>query len=142
MQGRRCTAAWSLGLILAVSGPACTSSQRVDTSSGPRVTGETCFDARNVDSFSPLGWRFVYLRSTGGEQYLLTLDSVYTSLPFATGIAVSSAFGRVCSNTGAAITFTDSGRQVVCRIVRVESVAGKEAAQKLVEGRRPTKPKG
>jgi len=128
--------AWLLGLILTVSGLACTSAQKVDTSGSVPAAEEACFNVRNVDSFSPLHGRFVYVRLLGGhEHYLLTLDNVYTSLPFATGITISQEFTHVCSDTGARITFIDFGRPVFCHILRVEAVASKEAAQELVRDR-------
>ncbi|MGD1146484.1 MAG: DUF6491 family protein [Thermoanaerobaculaceae bacterium] len=144
MGSKRRTAACLLGLILTVSWLACTSTQKADTRSGiVPVAKEACFDVRRADSFSALHERFVYVRLLGNEHYLLTLDSVYTSLPFATGIKLSGEFkfSRVCSDTGAMITFVDFGRPVFCRIVRVEAVASKEAAQQLVKDRTTPKPK-
>jgi hypothetical protein len=142
MQRKQRRAAWLLGVILTVSGLACTSTQKVDTSGGGPATKEACFNVRTIESFSPLHERFVYLRTLGGEHYLLTMDGVYTSLPFATGITISGQFSRVCSDTGARITYTNFGRPVFCRIVRVEAIAHKEAAQKLVGDRTTPKPKG
>jgi hypothetical protein len=133
------TMAWLLGLVLTVSGLACTSTQKVDTSGSEPgsepAAQEACFNVRNVESFSPLHGRFVYVRLVGERHFLLTLDNVYTSLPFARGIAISQEFSRVCSDTGATLTFTDAGRSVSCRIVRVEAVDSKKAAQELVEDR-------
>jgi hypothetical protein len=146
MHSEQRTAAWLLGLILTVSGLACTSTQKVVTSgsepgSAPAAE-EACFNVRKVDSFSALHARFVYVRLLGDEHYLLTLDRVYTGLPYVTGgISISQEFTRVCSDTGARITFTDSGRMVYCRIVRVEAVASKKAAQELVEDRTTPKPR-
>jgi hypothetical protein len=129
-------AACLLGLILAVPALACTSSQKVETTTGSASAAErACFNVRNVDSFSPLSNRFVYVRTTGDEHYLLTLDSVYVTLPYATGITMSGNYAWVCSNTGAMITYVDAGRPVFCRILSVEAVARKEAAQKLVDAR-------
>jgi hypothetical protein len=142
MHNKQHTMAWLLGLVLTVSGLACTSTQKVDTSGSESAAQRACFNVRNVDSFSPLHARFVYVRLLGGdEHYLLTLDAIYTSLPYAIGITISNEFSRVCSETGARITYVDSGRPVYCRIVRVEAVASKEAAQKLVEDRTTPKPR-
>jgi hypothetical protein len=142
MHTKQHTMAWLLSLILTVSGLACTSTQKVDTSGSGPATKEACFNVRRVRSFSPLHERFVYVRVEGDEHYLLTMDSVYIGLPYAIGITISGSFSRVCSDTGAMITFMDSGRPAFCRIVRVEAVASKEAAQKLVEDRTTPKPKG
>jgi hypothetical protein len=142
MDTKRRTIVSVLGLILVVPGLACTSTKDVSRSNSQPAVREACFNVRKVDSFSPLHPRFVYVRLLGDEHYLLTLDSVYTSLPFATGIAISDTFSRVCSDTGTMLTFLDAGRRVSCRIVRVEAVASREAAQKLVEERTTPKPRG
>jgi hypothetical protein len=131
---------WLLGMILTISGLACTSAQHVGPSPRRKAASEACFNVRTIDSFSPLHEMFVYLRELDGKQYLLTLDRIYTSLPFATGITVSSTFGRVCSNTGAMITYTNLGNRVSCRIVRVEAVPSKEAAMRIVRERTPRRP--
>ena len=136
------TTAWVLGVIFAVSGLACTSTRNVDTSGGKPDTKETWFNVSRVRSFSPLHESFVYVRVGSDEHYLLTLDSVYTSLPHATGITISGDFSWICSNTGAMITYRDSGRRVSCRILRIEAVDSKEAAQQLVDERTKQKPRG
>jgi len=142
MQRKQRTAAWLLGLISTVSVFACTSTQNVDTSGSGPATKEACFSVRRADSFSALHERFVYVRALGDEHYLLTLDAPHMGLPFATGITISGSFTRVCSDTGAMITYIDAGRPVLCRIVRVEAVANREAAQKLVTERTTPRPKG
>ncbi len=136
MQCPRQRAAWLLGLIATAAGLGCTSTQRAGSGERQTAVTEVCFNVRNVDTFSPLGERSVYLRTLGGERYLLTLDGVYTSLPFATGITISNDFSTVCSDTGATITFMNFGHPVFCRIVRVESVSSKRAAEQLAQQRR------
>ncbi len=151
MQIKRHTAAWLLGLALAVSGLACTSTQKVDTSAaepgsepgsepgeevGEQATPhEGCFNVLDVESFSPLHGRFVYVRLIHQTHYLLTLDNIYTSLPYARGVAISHGYTHVCSTTGATLSFTDAGRQVNCRIVKVEAVDSRKQAQEIVEDR-------
>jgi hypothetical protein len=138
------TAAWLVGLILTVSGLACTSSQKVPTADRGTLATEACFNLRTVDSFSPLDAKFVYVRTLSGEHYLLTLDGVYVTLPFATGITIADNFSRICSDTGARLTYVNAGVPVLCRIVRVEAVESKEVAQQVVKDRTTpkTKPKG
>ena len=135
MHRKQRAAACLLGVISAISGLACTSTQTAETGGSAPEGQEACFNVRNVDSFSPLSNRFVYVRTTGDKHYLLTMDSMYPSLPYATGIAMSGNYAWVCSNTGAMITYVDAGRPVFCRILSVEAVVGKEAAQKLVDAR-------
>lgn len=136
------TATWLLSLISMILALACTSTQKIDTSGSAPAAQEACFDSSRVRSFSPLHERFVYVRVGSDEHYLLTMGSVCISLPFATGITISgTTFSRVCSDTGAMITYQDSGVPAFCRIIRVESVASREAARKLVEDRTTPKPK-
>jgi hypothetical protein len=136
------TAAWLLGLVLTVSGLACSSSQKVETTTGSAPAPErACFNVRNVDSFSPLSNRFVYVRTTGDKHYLLTMDAMYPSLPYATGIAMSGNYAWVFSNTGAMITYVDAGRPVFCRILSVEAVDSKAVAQQVVKDRTTPEPK-
>ena len=138
------TAAWLVGLILTVSGLACTSLQKVPTADRGTLATEACFNLRTVDSFSPLDDKFVYVRTLSGEHYLLTLDGVYVTLPFATGITIADNFSRICSDTGARLTYVNAGISVFCRIVRVEAVESKEVAQQVVKDRTTPerKPKG
>ena len=138
------TAVCLLGLIVTIPGLACLSSQKVPTADRGTLATEACFNLRTVDTFSPLAYQFVYVRTLSGEHYLLTLDAVYVNLPFATGITIADTFSRICSNTGARVAFRDSGRQVSARIVRVEAVASKEAARQVVKDRTTpeAKPKG
>lgn len=138
----RNAAAWLLGLIVTLGAAACASTQEANPGGRNPAAADACFNARKVDSFSALHASFVYVRLLGDEHYLLTLDGVYTSLPYATGIKLSDTFSRVCSDTRARITFIDDGRPVVCRIIRVERVASKEAAERLVKGRTPPGPEG
>jgi len=82
------------------------------------------------------------VRMLGGqEHYLLTLDGVYVNLPFATSITIADNFSRVCSDTGARITFVNAGTPVSSRIVRVEAVESKEVAEQVVKDRTTAEPK-
>ena len=125
-----------LGVMAALSWIACASAPNASTS-GAAATEEASFNARTVDSFSPLDGTFVCVRLTGGEQYLLTLDSLYSSLPFAIGIKLAGTFSRVCSVSGTMITLTDSGLAKYCRIIRFETVTSEDHARDLVRARTP-----
>ena len=135
MQGTQRTVAWLLGLTVTVSGLACTSTQTADTSSGASATTNACFSVRRVASFSPLSERYVYVRLEDDKQFLLTLDRLYMGLPFAIGIAMHGEYSRVCSDTGASITFKDTGGPAIARIIRVEAVASRDAARMPVRNR-------
>jgi len=127
---------WLLGLIGTAWLLACASAQQSATTKATGTAAKSaCFSVRDVESFSPLHASFVYVRLLRGEEYLLTLDAPYTSLPYATGLRISNEFSRICSDSGAMITFMDSGRPVFCRIIRVEAVASREAAVQIVKDR-------
>jgi hypothetical protein len=138
------TAVCLLVTISAVLVLACSSSQAVPTADRGTLATEACFNLRTVDSFSPLGNQFVYLRTLSEEQYLLTLERVDVNLPFATSITIADNFTRVCSDTGARLTYVNAGVPVLSRIVRVEAVASKEVARQVVNDRTTpeAKPKG
>ncbi len=138
MEVRHRAVVWVLGSVLiAAAALACTSARNPGAASaGEPVGAGTCFDVGMVDSFSPVGDRFIYARMTGGEQYLLTLDAVYQSLPFATGFTIFGNFTWVCSNSGARIAFRGgAGQRVVARILGVETVASLDEAKRLATER-------
>jgi hypothetical protein len=137
MHGRQRGSVWLLVPIWTLGVLACGSAQNAGTKSGTGApaAADACFNVRNVDSFSPLSGRFVYLRHLSGAQYLLTLDTVYLGLPNARGIKIENGFSRVCSDSGARIRFLDFDRPVFCRIIRVEAVASVDAARQLVKDR-------
>jgi hypothetical protein len=142
MVGRqRRAVAWLLGLLLAVSGLACTSTHKVDTSGREADTREACFDSSRAESFSALHEMFVYVRVGTKEHYLLTLDRTYPDLPFAIGITISDTFSRICSGAGARLNFVHAGVPVSARILRVEAVASKDAAEHLVRARTGAQPR-
>ncbi len=140
MTRRQRTAGWVLGVALTASGLACTSTQDVEMRGGAATTSDACFNVRRVASFSALSERFVLVRLEDDTQFLLTLDRLYMGLPFAIGIAMHGEYSRVCSDTGARITFKDTGGPAIARIIRVEAVASREAARKLVDERSVPKP--
>jgi len=130
--------AWLLSLVLAASGVACVSTP--GAGGGGQTAGDTCFDIRRVATFTPLHSMFVYVALQDGKQYVLTLDSIYPSLPYAVGITLSGSFHQVCSDVRASLTFREFGRLVRCRVVRVDEVANKLAAQELVQERTSKQP--
>lgn len=124
-----------LALCAAGAGSACTSAPTGGSAADRSDVGQACFNVDRVRSYSALHERYVYVRVGRDEHYLLTLDATYIGLPFATGIGISGSFRRVCSDSGAMLTFADSVRQARARIVRVEAVADRDAARELVARR-------
>jgi hypothetical protein len=100
----------------------------------------SCFNVRNVRRYSALHERYVYVRVRSDEHYLLTMDRPCMGLPYATSIAISNDFSRVCSDTQAYVTFRDGSRLDRCGIVRVEVVADKAMAERVVKNRTTPKP--
>jgi hypothetical protein len=100
----------------------------------------SCFNVDNVRRYAALHERYVYVRVRSNEHYLLSLERPCIGLEFATGIAISNDFSRVCSDTLAYITFKDGGRLDRCTIVRVEAVADKAMAERVVKNRTTPKP--
>jgi len=151
MSTKQRTIASFLGLILTVSGLACTSTPTAEQGQAPTAEGSStpvvepvaprpdlqlsCFNVRNVRRYSVLHERYVYVRVRGNEHYLLSLERPCMGLPFATGIAISNDFSRVCSDTLAYVTFKDGARLDRCTIVRVEAVADKAMAERVVKNR-------
>ncbi|MDD5562728.1 MAG: DUF6491 family protein [Thermoanaerobaculaceae bacterium] len=136
----RRTAARLLTASVLIPALACTSARGVKDGGRRAVAPDACFESSAIDSFSPVGERFVYLRALDGRQYLLTLDGVHANLPFATAITLSAGWSRVCSESGAMLAYQNLGRTVHCRILRVQAVANREAAERLAGSGATTKP--
>jgi hypothetical protein len=144
---RRMTAGLTILILAAVVG-GCSSTPKADTTTTPTVEPVaprpdlqlSCFNVRNVRRYSALHERYVYVRVRGDEHYLLSLERPCMGLPYATGIAISNDFSRVCSDTLAYITFRDGGRLDRCTVVRVELVADKAMAERVVKNRTTPKP--
>jgi hypothetical protein len=144
---RRITAGLTILILAAVVG-GCASTPKAGTTTTPTVEPIaprpdlqlSCFNVRNVRRYSALHERYVYVRVRGDEHYLLSLERPCMGLPYATGIAISNDFSRVCSDTLAYITFRDGGRLDRCTVVRVELVADKAMAERVVKNRTTPKP--
>lgn len=130
-----------LGLIVSMAVLACTSGREVGSGVSGQDTKEACFNVINVRSYSPLHERYVYVKVSSNEHYLLTLDHYCTGLPYTTGVKITGDFSRVCSESGAKITYMGSGRPAEGRIIRVEAVASREEAEQLVKQRTTPKPR-
>lgn len=125
-----------------VAGSACAPTHTIEPRPGSPPATEACFNLRRVYSFTPLHGRYVYLREGPDKHYLLTLDTIYPHLTVSSRITIEGTWGTVCSETGAILVFSDYGRLTRCRIVRVEGVTSKEAAEQIVAERTTPRPKG
>ncbi|HEY5623255.1 MAG TPA: DUF6491 family protein [Gammaproteobacteria bacterium] len=95
-----------------------------------------CFNVRDIDSFSPLSDRFVWIEARRDEGYLLTIDRACFGLRSAQDIAISNHMNRVCANSQAKITFVDFGQVEECVIRTIETVSDRATAEMIVERRR------
>ncbi|MCP4897058.1 MAG: hypothetical protein GY906_08790 [bacterium] len=141
MQINRRSTVLLLSLSLVGTSMACTSTQQSSTTVDTEAGETACFNSREVLSFSGLHDRFVYVKSRRDKHYLLTMDRLCLNLRHSVGIAISNDFGRVCSNSGAWITYKDFNRASRCGILTVESVESRDEAQQLVERRTQAKAK-
>lgn len=97
---------------------------------------KACFRVRNTRSFDAVDDRFVYVRCVQDKHYLLTMDNACLGLQNSIAVAVANGYDRVCSNDRAFITYREFDQTRRCGILKVEQVANRAAALKLVELRR------
>lgn len=137
------TARWRAGVALVTAvlvGGACSSSGRGVCAEADLEVREGCLHANHARSFTPLHERFVYVRGRSGEHFLLTMDRYCLGLPHAAGITLTSAFPRMCSGSGAVLTYSHIGQRQSCGVLTVEVVRDKETAERLVYERTPPRP--
>ncbi len=131
---RRSTMVSLLALILvAVPLAGCASTKGTGGSGGAAAAAGECFAANMTNSFSYLHGRYVYVDVIGGKHYLLTLANECLALRSAMNIAISSEFEQVCSDSGAAITYSSFDRMHYCRVIKVQEVKDKAEAELLVK---------
>ena len=91
---------------------------------------------RNINSFDAIDDEHVYIKATGNNHYLFTMQRRCFGLRRAQGIGIKDTMSRVCSDGFGEIVYRDMGRVQSCRIDTIESVASKEDAKGLVEDRK------
>lgn len=123
------------GLLVVILGVGCASTQQ-ETSSEDEANGtEACFNVRDTRSFTALHNRFVYVEGSRNEHYLLTMINACLDLEHALGINITNDFNRICSGSGAWITYQRFGKPARCTILKVESVKDLDSAKKTVQQR-------
>ncbi len=106
------------------------------------TSSKTCFWLSQINDFRSLDNRHVWLKGVGkDDQYLLTLFSSCTGLPFAQSIALSTRpTQRLCSNANEHLILIDQGvGNRRCMISNVERVENLDAARELVAKREEEK---
>jgi len=99
------------------------------------TAGDDCFQIRQINNWSAIDRKHIYLEEAGNDQFLLTMFSACPGLQYAQVIGLSDRMGRVCPNDFGRITYRDGGVRTSCGIDNVERVESKEAAVALVESR-------
>lgn len=137
------TVHWLSGPVLGVvllSSAGCATGGRITFPQTTAEVREGCLNSHRARSFTPLHERYVYVRGRSGEHFLLTMDSYCIGLPQATGMTLASTFPRICSGSGAFLTYTHIGQVQRCAVLTVEVVPDKETAERLVYERTPPRP--
>ena len=124
-----------LGLIVMLTASACGSTGSAESSDSEPVADEACFNVRDTRSYHALHDRFVYVRCARKKHFLLTIGEGCRGLTYGSGIVISNEFNRVCSLSGAVITYRQFDRTHRCLILDVEAVDDMAAAEALVERR-------
>jgi|YNPBryunderm2012_1023409.scaffolds.fasta_scaffold17306_3 hypothetical protein len=119
---------------------ACASSRPPSSLRKAEEVREGCLNSNHVRSFTPLHERFVYVRGRSGEHFLLTMDRYCIGLTEAMGITLNSTFARICSGSGAVLTYSHIGQLQTCGVRTVEVVPDKATAERLVHERTPPRP--
>ena len=101
---------------------------------GETVAG-TYFYVRDTRGFHALHDRYVYVKCVRDKHFLLTINQGCRELSFATSLFIANEFNRICSHSGAMITYREFDRTRRCRILEVEPVESLETAQQVVRER-------
>lgn len=121
--------------VLALTLPAlvgCASSTTGQQAAATPREGETCFNASMATSFDYIGPRYMYVSTVGDDHYLLTLAEECINLQSAMGVTIRSRFEQVCSGSQDSIIYTAFGRANYCRIVNIQKVKDRAAANAIV----------
>ncbi len=102
---------------------------------GDDIAARECFNVRDVRSLSAVTDRFVLAHCVRSGHFLLTMEPACLGLEDSSRFMVSNEFNRVCSNFGATLTYRYFDQTRSCRILNVEAVEGREAAQEIVARR-------
>ncbi len=112
----------------------CASSQPTDAAS---ATDRVCVRVQQINSYEPIGDHHVVIKVSVSKRYLLTLEEICTGLNFARGITIADTSTQVCNDGFSFLAFQQPGHGARrCRIINLEEVENREAAEALVESRK------
>ena len=127
-------------LILALSAASAFADEAEDEAEEEEAVERVCVNKRSINSFDAIDDQHVYIKATGNNYYLFTMQRRCFGLRSAYGIAVKDTMSRVCSKGFGEIVYRDMGRRLEsCRIDTIERVASKDDAKGLVEDRKAAK---
>ncbi len=126
-------------LVLALSATGAFADEAEDEAEEEEATERVCVNKRNINSFDAIDDEHVYIKATGNNHYLFTMQRRCFGLRSAQGIGIKDTMSRVCSGGFGEIVYRDMGRVQSCRIDTIESVASKEDAKGLVKDRKEAK---
>ncbi len=99
-----------------------------------------CVSVRSINSFDAIDDQHVYIKATGNNHFLFTMQRRCFGLRGANGIGVKDTMSSVCSGGFGEIVYRDMGRRLEsCRIDTIDRVASKDDAEGLVNDRKEAK---
>jgi hypothetical protein len=126
-----------LGLLLLVCSPLALSQEEAEEAEEEEVAERVCVNRRSINSFDAIDDQHIYIKASGNNHYLFTMQRKCFGLRSAYGIAVKDTMSRVCSKGFGEIVYRGTGQRLEsCRIDTIEAVAGKDDARGLVEDRK------
>ena len=97
-----------------------------------------CVNRREINTIRALDDGHLFVKLSASRFYLFTVDKVCQGLKQARTIAIEASRTRVCGDGLSLISFEfPAVGPTRCRIEKIDRVADQEAAQELIEARRP-----
>ena len=130
---------------IAFAGIAAAQETEPDTAAQPDTdeasdVAETCFNVGRTMDLEVLNDEHVYVRTVGGNQYLLTMGQRCASLQRSYrsgGVRIQPYGRRVCPNDGSHFVYVWFDRESVCPIATIERVDDRAHARAIADGDRP-----
>lgn len=100
---------------------------------------ESCFDVTRTKDFNVLSDQHAYVKTYGGNQYLLTMGRVCENLRrsyVSRDVRIEPYGRRVCPNDGSHLVYSGFGREQVCPIFAITRVESRADARLLAQGER------
>lgn len=132
---------WQLSaLILAMSASGALADEAENEADEDGATERVCVKNRNINSFDAIDEQHIYVKATGNNHFLFTMQHRCLGLGSAFNIGLKNTMSQVCSDGFGRIEYQDSmGRFESCRIDTIERVTGPDDAKRLVIERHEAK---